>query len=122
MKSIVGSAAVVIFAAALITGCGNSGSKKATKEETMSTKEHESMMIKAVSARVAVLDSMISVYNQTVNEDQQLELFSFDSNYLKMFHGDKFEEKLNALVSELDTKEASVFTSIRATKIMATKN
>lgn len=88
----------------------------------MSTKEHESMMIKAVSARVAVLDSMISVYNQTVNEDQQLELFSFDSNYLKMFHGDKFEEKLNALVSELDTKEASVFTSIRATKIMATKN
>ena len=116
MKKIFYLGAIVVLSLAAVVGCGNSGSvNKKLKEREQEVSEN--IRIKELAARVDRLDSTISAYNSTVKEDLRLEFFVLDSCYLKMFHGDKFEEKYKEITSQVAEKEVMVNTFIRATMI-----
>ena len=52
-----------------------------------------------------------------MKEDLHMEFYVLDSCYLKMFHGDKFEEKYKEICGQVTEKEVAVNTFIRATMI-----
>ena len=104
-----------------VAGCGGSAGPSGSGENKMdenALKAMEHGRLRTLASRVAILDSLIATYNDGVPEDLQIEPFVFDSNYLKMFHGEKFNEKFIGIVTEIESKEASVLTSIRANRIM----
>ncbi|MBQ9184481.1 MAG: hypothetical protein IJ151_01250 [Bacteroidales bacterium] len=103
--------------AGFMTACGRSNSNEVVLDEN-ALRVMEQGRIKTLTSRVAVLDSLIEAYNKSVPADLEIEQFYFDSTYLKMFHGEKFNEKFISIVTAIEAKEASVLTSIRANKIM----
>lgn len=116
MKKIVIFGAIAFLSLAAVVGCGNSGSANKKMEEREQALS-ESIRIKELAARVDRLDSTIAAYNSTVKEDLHMEFYVLDSCYLKMFHGDKFEEKYKEICGQVTEKEVAVNTFIRATMI-----
>lgn len=115
MKKVLTIGASVLFFLLLAVSCGNSNSGK--KVEDRARIESENSRIRALAVRVARLDSTITEYNRTVKDDLHMELYVLDSCYLKMFHGEKFEEKFNEVLEQVKEKEVAVNTFIRATMI-----
>ena len=110
-------AITVIILAGMLAGCGNGGNKTGGQDEK-ALHAMEQGRIRTLGSRVAVLDSLIQNYNNSVPGNLALEPFVYDSNYLKVFHGEKFNEKFLEIVMAIEAKESEVLTSIRANKIM----
>lgn len=108
----------IALSMAFAISCGNPGNSKKKQIDPQEQAAYENAQIKELSDRMEVLDSLISAFNETVSQDLKIEPLSIDINYLKMLHGEKFEEQLRTLQQDLKNKEASVTTLIRANKIM----
>ncbi len=115
MKKVFTLTAIILLTHQMFVGCGSSGVRD--KKEDRARAESESVRIKALSIRVAKLDSTITEFNKTVNEDLQQDLIYIDTCYLKMLHGDKFEDKYKEVSNQVNEKEVTVNTFIRATMI-----